>query len=148
MKKYVLTSEMFDGNVTFAFNTEGWLIYFNNESDFNDAQQAWLFSKDKDVFPAHISGIEKLAKVIKGKLQEVPPDISFGAFWNAYANKKNRKRSEGLWSKMSEPQRLKCILSVQPYLNYLGRVKWRNQADPDTYLRNEQYDTDWNRQMK
>lgn len=148
MIKYILTSEMFQGAVTFGFNEFGWLIYFNNDADFTDVQHAWLFDSTKDNFPKHINVVQQLTAKIKGKLTEVPPDVSFDAFWDAYANKKNRKRSEGLWNKLNEPQRLKCILSVKPYLSYLGRVKWRNQADPDTYLRNEQFDTDWNRQVK
>ncbi|SJN38372.1 hypothetical protein FM120_11195 [Sphingobacterium faecium PCAi_F2.5] len=148
MRKYVLTSQMFEGSVTFGFNDEGWLTFYNNEANFDNKQHAWLLDLEKNVLPREINGIQGLALKIKGKLQEVPPDLTFDAFWNSYTNKKNRKRSEGLWNKMNESQRLKCILSVQPYLNYLNRIKWRNQADPDTYLRNEGYDTDWNKQMK
>lgn len=146
MRKYILTSHLFEGSVTFGFNEDGYLVYLNNEADFNTTQFDWFLSPDK--FPRHIDHVQRLAAVIKGKLEEAPPDVSFDAFWDAYANKKNRKRSEGLWKKMSDSQRLKCVLSVKPYLNYLARVKWRNQADPDTFLRNEQYETDWNKQFK
>lgn len=148
MRKFVLTSQMFTGSVTFGFNEDGWLNYFNNEADFDNTQHGWLLNIEKNVFPRHVSQIEALAKVIKGRLEEVPPDLSFDAFWDAYGKKINRKRAELLYKKMSEPQRLKCILSIKPYQNYLGRVKWRTQADPDTYLRNENYETDWNKQMQ
>ncbi|WP_437918423.1 hypothetical protein [Sphingobacterium sp. LRF_L2] len=146
MRKYVLTSQMFAGSVTFGYNENGRLVWLDDDADFNDMQRDWLLSESR--FPKYIDMVDALANVIKGKLTEVPYDISFDAFWDAYANKKNRKRAEGLYNKMSEQQRLKCILSISPYLNYLSRVKWRNQSDPDTYLRNEQYETDWNKQFK
>lgn len=145
MRKFVLTSSLFAGSVTFGFNESGWLVLLNNEAEFNDVQYKWLFEDHR--FPKRIEAVTVLASLIKGKLEEVPPDISFDAFWNAYGRKVNRKRCEGLYKKMSDAQRLKCVLSIQPYLSYLARVKWRNQADPDTYLRQEMYDSDWNRLM-
>lgn len=143
MRKFILTSHLFTGSITFGFNSVGWLTYFNNEFDFEDKQHSWLLAN----LPRHIEQIEAYAGRIKGKLEEVPPDLSFDSFWNAYGKKINRKRAELLYKKMDEPQRLKCILSIKPYLSYLSRVKWRTQADPDTYLRNENYETDWNKQM-
>lgn len=149
MRKYVLTSSMFAGSVTFGFNENGWLVYYVNEAEFTDQQFAWLYNinLEKGVMrlPLHINAVESLATIIKGKLTEVPPDLSFDAFWDAYAKKVNRKRAETYYKKMSDAQRLKCVMSVKPYLNYLARVKWRSQADPDTYLRQEMYETEWNR---
>lgn len=139
---------MFAGSVTFGFNDNGWLIYYVNEADFTDQQFAWLYNIniDKGIMrlPLHINAIESLADTIKGKLTEVPPDISFEAFWKAYGRKINRKRCEAYYNKLSEAQRLKCIISIKPYLAYLNRVKWRSQADPDTYIRQEMYENEWN----
>ncbi len=148
MRKYVLTSPKFEGAVTLGYNEDGWLVFYSNEAAFESLQHQWFLSLDKNVFPRHVSEIGNLTRVIKGKLEEVPPDVSFDAFWDAYGRKINRKRVEALWKRMSEPQRLKCIISIKPYLQYLARVKWRTQADPDTYLRNESYETEWNKQMQ
>ena len=148
MKKYVLTSDMFTGQVTFGYNENGYLVYYNNESDWTDTQFDWFYRVHIDTesiwLPLFSTNIQVLSQKIKGKLTEVPPDLSFEAFWNAYGRKINRKRSEDIYKKLSDAKRLKCILSIKPYLDYLSRVKWRNQADPDTYLRQEMYDSNWN----
>ncbi|MDD2965453.1 MAG: hypothetical protein PHQ65_15685 [Bacteroidales bacterium] len=72
------------------------------------------------------------------RITEIPADLSFAAFWNAYGHKVNRKRSEELWNKINEADRLQCMLRLPKYFDYCRRHN-RLKKDPDTYLRNKSW---------
>ncbi len=139
MKKYVLTSQSFEGQVMFWFNEEGLMIFYHNESEMNKAQQEWLLAN----LPLTVDMIALVTAKIKGSLEQLPEDISFDTFWDLYAKKLNRIRAEKLYNKLNEGDKLKAINSIKHYDNYLQRNSWRSKADPDTYLRNQSYLTEW-----
>lgn len=141
MKKYSFTHEKYKGSISFWYNENDILVHYNNDTDMTDTALVWFLNN----IPRNLDELESLKKTTKGTLIEVPQVVTFDAFWDTYAKKCNRKRCETIWVKMTEAQKLKAIISVQAYDRYLQRVKWRSKADPDTYLRNQNYDTDWNK---
>jgi len=141
MKKYSFTHEKYKGSISFWYNEKDILVHYNNDTDMTDTALVWFLNN----IPRDLTELESLKKTTKGTLIEVPQEISFEAFWDTYSKKINRKRSETIWAKMTEAQKLKAIISVQSYDRYLQRTQWRSKADPDTYLRNQNYDTDWNK---
>lgn len=144
MKKYILTSEYFSGSVTFGFNADNWLVYFNNEAEFTeDRQYKWLFEVER--FPIRLEQIPALAKKVKGTLKEVPADLSFDMFWNSYSKKINLLRVRPMWNKLSDAQRMQAILNIKPYDSYLQRTGI-GKAHPENYLRKEYYNVDWKRE--
>ncbi|MFD2961346.1 MULTISPECIES: hypothetical protein [Olivibacter] len=144
MKKFVLTSHKFTGSIQFWFNEIGILINYMNETDLDEKGHKWMLAN----LPEHEYMLSELGTKIKGKIEELPPDLNFESFYEPYNHKVQKKRALALWNKMNDESKLAAIFSVKPYLAYLQRVKWRNQADPDTYLRNAMYETDWNKQHK
>jgi hypothetical protein len=62
------------------------------------------------------------------------PDVSFEAFYNLFGNKVKRTRSESLWNKLTQTEKLNAIASVKPYKNWLGRQRGIAQQQPDTYI--------------
>ena len=146
MKRYSLTSHLFEGSVIFGFNEQGWLVFYKNEAEFTAEQQDWLFEiKDgMSRFPVHLFKIQSLASVIKGELKELPPDLSFEVFWDAYDKKVHRKRAEPIYKKLSEADRLKAITEIKPYQKACQRTN-RGIADPEKYLRSAYYETDWSK---
>ena len=140
MKKYILTSPLFQGSVEFGFSDEGFLVFYHNDSYMNAQQQMWLLNK----VPRTIELVTPLAQEIKGKLEEIPEDLSFDAFWVKYDKKINRKRCEPLWKKLKDAERLQVLRNIEPYKAYLKRSGWRGQADPEKYLRDRYFETNWN----
>lgn len=143
MRKFVLTSDKFCGSVTMWFDDADVMVHYNNETDMGKEAHFWMIER----IPRNLLELELLKGKVKGKIEELPPDLSFETFWEAYRNKVNRKSCLALWEKMSKEKKIKCINSVKPYLDYLARVKWRNQKDPTTYLRTEDYETEWARKI-
>lgn len=143
MKRFQLTSSLFQGSVLFGYNDEGWLTFLKNDAEFTDKQHAWLFSEGR--FPARIELVAALVSKIRGTLSELAPDISFDAFWELYDKKINRKRTEPLYKKLPEEEMLKAINAVKPYQKYCQRIN-RGIADPEKYIRYAYYETDWTKQ--
>ncbi len=142
MRKYILTSNGFIGQVTFWFNDMELLVYYHNDANITEKQHIWLLKN----IPRELIELETLRETIKGNLDEVPEDISFEAFWEAYGKKVKRVRALGIYKKMTDAQRLQAIAAIKPYDRFLQRTTWRSKADPDTYLRGGYYETDWNKE--
>lgn len=139
MKKYILTSPMFTGSVTFGYNDDGFLVLYQNETEMNPTQHSWLLANN----PVNGQYLEQLAKRIKGQLKEVPADLSFDTFWDKYDKKINRKRCEPMWKKLSDAEKLQALTNIKPYERYLERSGFRGKADPENYLKKEYYAVDW-----
>ena len=137
--KYIMKSQSFGGTVVFGFDEEGALKYYENESEMNLAQSQWLFSN----FPFTLDHLQQVQGKIKGKVELIPADLSFEKFWNAYNKKLNRKRSLPLWNKMSDADKVECLMSIKSYDSYLKRVK-RGKLDPENYLKRESWTNNWN----
>lgn len=71
-------------------------------------------------------------------LTPVPEDTSFDKFWNAYGLKRNKKRSERLWKRLMEEERVKCLAYIPKYLIEV-RQAGIGQKYPDTFLYNESW---------
>lgn len=137
--KYTLTSAKFTGKLVFGY-TDGLLTYFENGAEMQETGYRWIL----DHFPINPEILKKMADAIPGKMEVVPDDLSFEAFWNAYGKKANRHRCEPLWKKLSEADRIECLSSIKPYDNYLKRVNYRAKLDPENYLKKEAFRNNWN----
>jgi hypothetical protein len=137
--KYTLTSAKFDGKLVFGY-TDGLLTYYENAAEIKVANYKW-FLENLPLVPAQL---KKIADAIPGKMEVVPEDLTFDAFWDAYAKKVNRIRCEPLWKKMSEADRIECLQSIKAYDGYLRRMNGRAKLDPENYLKKESYRNPWN----
>lgn len=115
---------------------------YHNESDMTIEQHAWLLTN----LPLDNVVLNQMKAKYNLQLQEVPEDLSFDRFWEAYGKKINRKRTEPLYSKLSATNRLKSILNIKPYNEYLTRSGFRNKVDPERYIRDGYYETDWTKE--
>lgn len=139
MKKYILTSQSFKGNIFFGYE-EGFLVHYDNQSQMEPVQLRWLLTN----FPLTFKNLEAIKPKIKGRIEEVPVDVSFDGFWEAYGKKLNRKRCEPLWRKLTESDQITCIKSIPAYNSYLKRMNGRAKLDPENYLRTEAFQNPWN----
>lgn len=142
MRHYILTSSAFAGYIEYKFSDDSFLISFRYEANMTDQQRIKILT----MMPLTIRGFEDLVAVSKTlKVEEVKQDLSFEAFWNAYDKKINRKRCEPLWNKLKDPERLICLNNIPIYKRYLQRTNFRAQKDPDGYLRDRLFETEWNK---
>ena len=137
--KYTLTSQKFKGKLVFGYS-EGFLTYFECGAEMKPESYKWILEN----FPLVPAQLKKMADAIPGKMEVVPDDLTFDAFWEAYAKKVNKIRCEPLWSKMGEADRIECIQSIKSYDGYLRRMNGRAKLDPENYLKKQAYNNNWN----
>lgn len=140
MRKFVITSPRFQGTLTFWYNELDLLVHYDNDSDMSEAGHVRILQH----LPLQSTSLKEIEIMTKGMLNELPPDISFDVFWEAYRVKEKKSRALPLWKKLSDADKMAAITSVKAYDRYLQRVSWRNKALPDKYLRERYFETNWN----
>ena len=147
MRKFSLTNPAFTGEIFITYNTEGLFVAFDAiETDAQHVHIKWLLARIPQIITAnYMHELLEFLKDTKCHLIEVAMDVSFDTFWRLYGKMINRKRAEALYMKLSDTDKFLCITSIKKYDKYLGRINWRSKCDPDTYIRNKNYQTDWDR---
>ncbi|MCZ2129290.1 MAG: hypothetical protein LC109_03385 [Bacteroidia bacterium] len=142
MRHFILTSTSFTGQIEYKYCNEGYLISFKNEAALSAVQREKILVK----MPLTIAGFNNLIAISKTlTVQEIEQDLGFDSFWNLYDKKINRKRCEPLWNKLKDADRLRCMQNIPVYKRYLQRTNFRAQKDPDGYLRDRLFETEWNK---
>ncbi len=133
MRQFIMTSELMTGEIKLTYNDEGFIDTLQIEAVLIDKQYLWLFSN----FPfsiGHLNDFKSKAKattIIEKKIE-----ITFDMFWNRYNEKTNssKKKTEAIWNKMSDANRLKAYLFIKTYDKNRGEVA---KKYAETYLRAE-----------
>ena len=137
MRKYVLTSPDFTGELIFGYNSEGVLVYFENKAELQDAH--WLYlSKNMPFVDTELPSIVK-----KGKLTEIT-DLSFERFWTDYKLKiGNKARAEKLWNGLQESERIAVFESLAKYNYYLKTHQGIAKAHATTFLNQRRWENEY-----
>ena len=132
MKKYGLTSASFTGEITYAFNDAGHLIYFNNEAELNASQSVWILKK----MPLTIDELEMLTSTGKFKVVEIPFKVTFDMMWVRYNDFKRSSKKKSLvsWNKKTETDQVKAYLYYPTYNKERGSAEKKYLT---TYLNDE-----------
>lgn len=142
MKKLILTSPGFNGEVELLYGTDGMLVLIDMQNaDLNAAQVRYLKTAspifyEKDSFKAAFRSDTLV--VTEGDYK-----VTFDMFYNEYGVKRNRDRCEKIWAKMSEVERVKAYAGIKPYKRHLTLNTWKTQADPENYLKKKFWLNDW-----
>ena len=137
MKKYILTSPKFKGQVTYGYNDDGDIIFYNNEIA-DPVVVKWM----KRFMPIDSAELERFRAKVHATITEVPEDLTFDRFWNQYDKKINRKRAEPLFEKLNDAEKMQTIMRIKAYQEYC-QCKHRGIADPEKYLRDRFFETEW-----
>ncbi|ASZ11078.1 hypothetical protein CK934_08950 [Chitinophaga sp. MD30] len=140
MTHYILTSPRFSGQVELKYNEVGMLTLYSNESEMNQEQHNWIVTH----LPVLSSMLAEFTKRITGDLREVPPDLTYETAYKLYGFPRNSYKAKPLWAKMSDPDRMQCILSFKEYHKYLRR-SGHGQMIFDRYLREKHFETTWDK---
>lgn len=134
---YIITAKSTNVSLELKYDLNGKLIAFNLDGDYTEEQYNYLMDrtpreqeKVKERFPPNT----------KLQVKEMPADLSFEAFWEAYKYKVGKKKmAENIWNKLSRADKVKAMLYIPRYLNHLRLNPGLAQAYPTTYLNQEYY---------
>jgi len=133
MRKYSVTSSRFTGELIFGYDAEGVLKYYENNAQLEPPHIEWLYSR----FPLTVSTLERIVTV--GNITDIT-DLSFDAFWEAYAYKVSRKDAEKAWRGLVENDKVNAIDGIKRYNYYLQTHKSIERLHPATYLNKRRFE--------
>jgi hypothetical protein len=134
MRKYLLTSPNFAGEMIFGYDADGQLKYYENNAELS-TEHIYLLSTH---FPFHVDNLSYLVK--KGSIKEIT-DLTFDHFWEAYNNKVgNKAAAEKIWVKLSEADRIAVLDHLPKYRFYLQTHQGLMQAYPTTFLNQRRWE--------
>ena len=143
MRRFIITSPKFTGQVELIYNTDGLLVGLNYPEVKDDIKLITAFF-DRAFRAMHVDMVEAFIKGTEAMVVEADFEVTFEMFWLAYGHKINRKRCIALWDKLTKVQQVKAWAGIKVYDKYLKAVPWgRAKADPDTYLRQEYWENEW-----
>lgn len=64
-------------------------------------------------------------------------------FYNPYGKKVNPDRCLKHWNNYGKAQKAACVAGTRAYLRYLSRCTWRTKKDPEGFLKQRMWTTDW-----
>lgn len=77
-------------------------------------------------------------------VREVPEDLSFTAFWNAYSYKMgDKKRAEKLWNALSDAERSQALQAVPQYEFWLAKRPTVEKAHATTWLNQRRFENEF-----
>ena len=80
------------------------------------------------------------------EVKEVVGDISFVAFWDAYAYKMgDKKKTEKLWNTLSEPEMIAAMTAIKKYHYWLACHPNTETAQAQTWLRQRRWENDYSK---
>ena len=141
MKRFIITGT-FPGEVYAIYGAEQTLLSLDfRAAELRAEQIDWIKARiptvaEQEQFNAFLA-VGKMMLTVEGA------EVTFEEFWTRYGRKVNKKRCEAIWSRLSGAKRAKAYFGIMAYFAFLDRVKWRSKADPETYLKEEYWETDW-----
>lgn len=135
MKKYCITSHLYEGEIMITYNDNGMLLDCNfNNSTLTERQQSWILR--------HLPLRQDKLHTLFDKeplliLQEMDITVSFDDFWNRYDDKLNSSKRRCLvkWNRMSKAEQVRAYNYITCYFSNLPSGVRKKYAE--TYLNAE-----------
>jgi hypothetical protein len=141
MKKYIITSPKFTGEINVLYGLDGRLLFIDfMKCDLSEEQTDYFKSKLPAIFTATF-----MEAFGKSNLQVIEEGytVSFEQWWERYNVKHNKARCLILWNKLSEADQVNAFFKLGNYERHLALNTWKNKADPDTYIRQRYWESIW-----
>ena len=139
MEKYLIKGKT--SQAVIAFDDKGILSALHFEQ-CDAAAINWLLTS----VPTEHKHLGTFGHNYKSKVQIIPilEDLSFDAFWKAYAYKIGKKaRAEKLWELMSEGERTEALKAIPRYKRWLASRQTVEQLYPETYLSQRRWENEF-----
>lgn len=124
--------------MTLAYGEDGFLTKWERDGDWPIEAWRWFFN---NVPIRLVDFLERWATLPALEVKEIPQDLSFSAFWNAYNYKHgNKPRAEKLWNALSEAERNQALQEVSRYQLWLAKHPAIEQAHATTWLNQRRFE--------
>jgi len=136
---YLITTD--HGSITLCYNDDGVLYELKADPGYGRDRLINLFTH-VPLLISHIDQMRHFAeKQLKGKVAEIPEDLSFARFWDAYDNKVgNKKRVEKKWNALDDKEKAKALAYIKAYNNFLNQNPGVSKCYPETYINQQRWD--------
>jgi hypothetical protein len=142
MDKYTITIKKKSTAVAVAGYADGVCCLVQIETPGLTPEQAGWILRTVPAAEADLPALELAFQFVK--VDRVPTDLSFNAFWDAYAYKVGkRERAMKLWASMSDADKTKCLRSIPRYNQWLMTKFNMERLYPETYLHQARYNNDF-----
>lgn len=131
MKKLLLTSPKFEGEIIVIYGADMLLAYV----DFRDAENSlkqidYLIRKVPAQFTTtkdFIASMESTSLVVV----EADYKVTFEMFFDEYGHKRNKARCIKPFERLSEANKVKAFVGIRRYNRHLQFNPWKNKMDPE-----------------
>lgn len=142
MRRFHITNpEKFIGQAELVYNEKETLCIIDCSNTNMDQVTMHAF---KNAAPITI---EKMQTAFAKETTVVESDfeVTFDKFYKEYPLKRNRFKGEAQFNKLSKTDQVKAFFSMQAYKKYLARNTWLSPMISDRYLKDHEFETDWNK---
>lgn len=140
MRKFIISSEKFTGEIEVIYNDDGDLDKLDFMRSTANHDQRKLIKQSLAIVVEEL--VQRL-KTLPIVIMETDFVCTFDMFYEAYKRKENPARAKKKWDLLSKADQLKAYLTIAAYDKHLKRENWRHKAGPDTYLFNRMFESDW-----
>lgn len=138
MTNYLITHKKTKATLLFTYDLKGFLIAFKCNFSMDEAKVKYI----KKTLPMRVAEVTNY-KADGFLVQELKQDISFNAFWNAYAHKVgNKSRAEKLWNALTDIEKAKALNYISVYNNFLIENQGIQRLYPETYLSQKRFNNE------
>lgn len=144
MKKLILTSPAFAGELHVVYGPDGSLLLFDLQpAELTDEQKAFF----KQYVPVVYDPATFLSYFGKSKLKVVDEDyeVSFEMFWEKYDSKINKDRCKKIWddTKFGKARQIAAYAGIDRYNRHLAQNPWKSKLNPENYLKNKAWENEY-----
>ncbi len=142
MRRFHITNtEKFTGQAELLYNDKETLCVIDCSNTNMDETTMLHF---KNAAPITIAKIER-AFSKNTTVVESNFEITFDKFYKDYPLKRNRFKGEAAFNKLDKTDQVKAFFSLHAYKKYLTRNPWLSAMISDRYLKDHEFETDWNK---
>lgn len=141
MRRFLITSPKFNGQAEIIYNARETLCCIDMTNTDMDEMTVTHF---KQSVPVTISSMATAFSAIT-TIVEAGFEVSFEKFYKEYPMKRNRYKAEKVWQKLNDTEKVEAFYSLLSYKKYINRNTWYTPMIADKYLRDREFETDWNK---
>ncbi len=145
MKKLILTSSKFSGEIHVCYSAELQLEQFDcSGAELTEPMVKYFKLK----VPSKYTNVLDFTTAFQSdsvKAEEVDFEITFDMFWETYDKKINKKRCIYLWNRLKGYERNRAYFGYPKYQRHLQINQWKAKKDPENYLKEKAWETDWSK---
>jgi hypothetical protein len=144
MRRFLISNaEKFTGTAEVTYNNRETLCKIDcTGTDMGEM----VIAHFKSAVPATIAGLMHGKSFAPGTtVVEDGYVVTFEMFYKDYPLKRNRYKVEKAWNKLNNSEQVIAFNSLHFYKIYLTRANWQTPMIGDRYLKDREFETDWNK---